>query len=83
VGGASVGLVAGRAITNVLFAKKGDIQQVEDVARRNKMTPEQRREFGDFLEGEKAAGRGGKKNDRGDFKWKELMDKAREFLESW
>jgi len=44
------------------------------------MTEEERDEFGDFLEEEKRCGRGGTKNDRGDFKWNELEEKAREFL---
>lgn len=81
--GAATGYAAGNALTQVLFSKKGDIKQVEQAAKSNKMTPEQRREFGDFLESEKAAGRGGTKNDRGDFRWSELMAKAKEFLEHW
>jgi hypothetical protein len=47
------------------------------------LTPEQRREFGDYLESEKAAGRGGSKNVRGDFTWKELMEKAKDFINNW
>lgn len=45
------------------------------------MTPEQRREFGDFVEAEKVAGRYGTKNERGDFTYRELRQKAREFLD--
>lgn len=51
----------------VYLGNKKDIQQVEAVAREFNMTEEERREFGDFLEDEKAAGNGGTKNERGDF----------------
>lgn len=57
-----------------------DIAQVDEVAREFDMNREQRFEFGDFLEDEKAAGNGGTKNRRGDFTMPELRDKAREFL---
>lgn len=51
------------------------------VAREFDMTPEERRDFGDFLEAEKLSGHSGTKNDRGDFTYEELRQKAREFLE--
>jgi hypothetical protein len=60
---------------------KDDLKQVDDVAREKKMTEQQRQEFGEFLEAEKAAGNGGTKNDRGDFTYQELRRKAAEFLE--
>jgi hypothetical protein len=41
---------------------------------------DERDEFGDFLEKEKRCGRGGTKNERGDFTWEELKQKARQFL---
>jgi len=63
------------------LVKKKDIQQVEAVAREFNMTEEERREFGDFLEDEKAVGNGGTKNERGDFSYQELRQKAREFLD--
>lgn len=44
------------------------------------MTEEERREFGDFLEEEKGIGNGGTKNERGDFTYQELRQKARDFL---
>ena len=48
------------------------------------MSAEQRREFGDYLEAEKAAGKGGTLNERGDFVYQELRQKAAEFLdEDW
>ncbi|KYC41445.1 hypothetical protein WA1_22405 [Scytonema hofmannii PCC 7110] len=62
------------------LSKKKDIQQVNAVAREFNMTEEERREFGDFLEEEKASGRGGTKNECGDFTYEELRRKAREFL---
>lgn len=62
------------------MGKKKDIQQVEAIAREFNMTEEERRDFGDFLEEEKAVGNGGTKNERGDFTYQELIQKAREFL---
>ena len=62
------------------MVKKKDIQQVEAVAREFNMTEEERRDFGDFLEEEKAVGNGGTKNERGDFTYQELRQKARDFL---
>lgn len=62
------------------MVKKKDIQQVEAVAREFNMTEEDRRDFGDFLEEEKATGNGGTKNECGDFTYQELKQKAREFL---
>ncbi len=53
---------------------------MEAVAREVGMSAEARREFGDFLEAEKAAGNGGILNERGDFTYQELRQKAAEFL---
>ena len=44
------------------------------------MTAGDRKRFGKFIEQEKAAGYGGTKNERGDFNYEELRQKAREFL---
>ena len=41
-----------------------------------------RHEFGDFLEACKAGGERGTGNDRGDFTYAELREKAKEFLAS-
>jgi hypothetical protein len=60
--------------------KKADIRQLEAVARKFQMTPEQRRDFGDYVEGLKAAGQRGSKNERGDFTYTELEELAREFI---
>lgn len=53
---------------------------MEAVSREFNMTEEERRDFGDFLEAEKLAGNGGTKNERGDFTYQELKQKARIFL---
>lgn len=53
---------------------------MEAVAREFNMNESERRDFGDFLEEEKAAGNGGTKNNRGDFTYQELQQKARDFL---
>ncbi|MCL1469245.1 hypothetical protein [Argonema antarcticum] len=62
------------------MGKKKDIQQVEVVARKFNMNESERRDFGDFIEEEKAAGNGGTKNELGDFTYQELQQKAGEFL---
>lgn len=62
--------------------RKADIKELDDVAKQYKMNQEQRRDFGDFIEQEKASGNRGTKNDRGDFTRRELQQKAREFLGS-
>ncbi|MFW6358073.1 MAG: hypothetical protein ACOC0N_02485 [Chroococcales cyanobacterium] len=59
---------------------KKDIKQVNDIATKFGMTEEDRFEFGQFLEDEKKSGNRGSKNDRGDFTYAELEQKAREFL---
>jgi RHS repeat-associated protein len=81
--GAAGGLAIGEMVTNVMFSNKSDIRQVNDVARANGITGRRRYEFGEYIEAEKAAGRGGTQNGRGDFTWSELMEKAREFLNDW
>ncbi len=60
--------------------RKEDLKQVDDVADEFDMSDEQRREFGVFLEDEKAAGNGGTANDRGDFTYQELRKMAAEFM---
>jgi hypothetical protein len=62
------------------MGRKADLKQVDAVAGRYGMTPEQRREFGDDLEECKRSGDGGS-SDRGDFTDDELRAKANEFLE--
>ncbi len=62
------------------MAPKRDIKQINAIAREFKMTREQREGFGEFLEFEKADGYRGTDNERGDFTYQELRQKAREFL---
>jgi hypothetical protein len=62
------------------MSKKPDLRQVDDVAHEFDMSEVERIEFGDFLEDCKAHGDRGTKNDRGDFTWPELRQKAKEFL---
>ena len=59
-----------------MCAKKSDIKQIEDVAKKMKMTSRERREFGDYVEWLKK----GKRNDK-NFSFKELIEIAKEFLE--
>jgi len=44
------------------------------------MKQETRSEFGDFIEQEKAEGRRGSINEKGDFTYSELRQKAKKFL---
>ena len=62
------------------MGKKQDIRDVEAVATRFGMDAETRREFGDYLEECKRAGDVGARNERGDYTWDELEQKAKEFL---
>lgn len=62
------------------MGKKADIREIEEIARQFGMDEEERRDFGDYVEECKCSGDRGTKNDRGDFTWPELEQKAREFL---
>ncbi len=62
------------------MARKDDIREVDVIAKQFGMDDETRQEFGDFLEDCKRSRDRGNKNDRGDFTWPELENKAREFL---
>lgn len=59
---------------------KDDIKQVNDIAQEFRMTRNQRKEFGRFLERQKEKGLGGTKNERGDFTYPELQQQAKQFL---
>ena len=59
-----------------MCAKKADIKQVEDAAKKLKMNSKQRREFGDYIEYLKK----GKRNDS-NFSFSELLRIGREFLD--
>ena len=63
------------------MGKKDDIKQIDAIAREFRMSPTLRKTFGLFLEEEKRNGYGGTLNNRGDFTYPELRQKAKEFLE--
>jgi hypothetical protein len=63
------------------MGKKDDIRQIDTIAKEFDMLWEERKAFGRFLEQEKTNGYGGTLNDRGDFTYPELRQKAKEFLE--
>ncbi|GBF82474.1 hypothetical protein [Aphanothece sacrum] len=65
------------------MGKKRDIKQVDAIAGEFHMSAELRDAFGIFLEKEKNNGYGGTLNDRGDFTYGELRQKAKEFLEDF
>ncbi|WP_271840215.1 hypothetical protein [Dolichospermum circinale] len=66
---------------SIFMGKKGDIKQVDAIAREFGILGKERKAFGRFLEQEKTNGYGGTLNDRGDFTYPELRQKAKEFLE--
>ena len=63
------------------MGKKDDIKQIDAIAREFCMSPTLRKTFGLLLEEEKRNGYGGTLNNRGDFTYQELRQKAKEFLE--
>ncbi|MGL5032342.1 MAG: hypothetical protein ACRC6M_00905 [Microcystaceae cyanobacterium] len=65
------------------MGKKRDIQQINAIAQELGMSPPVRKAFGKFIEKQKAKGDIGTLNTKGDFTWKELQQKAEEFLESF
>lgn len=58
---------------------KSDIKKVNNVARRHKMSPKERREFGDYIHKLKRLGHYGS-GERGDFTYNELNELAKEFM---
>jgi hypothetical protein len=60
------------------MSKKRDIRQVEAIAREFAMDFDERREFGDYIEDCKRRGEKGSGMD-GDFTYRELRDRVREF----
>ncbi|MBL1229827.1 hypothetical protein IW492_11350 [Enterococcus sp. BWB1-3] len=60
------------------FAKKPDIKQIESIAKKYKINPVQRREFGDYIESLKDLVPNNK-----NFSWKELEKLAKEFMEDF
>jgi len=60
------------------MAKKRDVRQIEAIAGEFEMDPDERREFGDYIEDCKRAGERGSGEDR-DFTYEELREKVPEF----
>jgi hypothetical protein len=60
------------------FAKKSDIKQIESISKKFKMSPVQRRAFGDYIESLKDLVPNNK-----NFSWKELEELAKEFMEDY
>lgn len=60
------------------MGRKRDIRQIDAIAREFGMEPDERREFGDYIEDCKQRGERGAGKD-GDFTYAELRDKVREF----
>ena len=63
------------------MAKKPDTKQIDTIANLFHMTEPQRRKFGEFIEKEKRDGDRGTLNQKGDFTFSELKQKAKEFLD--
>lgn len=60
------------------MGRKRDIRQIEAIAREFDMEPDERREFGDYIEDCKRGGELGTGTD-GDFTYEELRAKVAEF----
>lgn len=60
------------------MSKKRDIRQIEAIAEEFGMSPDERREFGDYIEECKRNGERGTA-DNGDFTYEELRTKVPEF----
>lgn len=63
------------------MGKKKDIKQIEAIAKEFHMSKEIREAFGEFIEQEKIDGNRGSLNQRGDFTYGELRQKAKDFLD--
>jgi hypothetical protein len=63
------------------MGNKADIRRIRQIAARFGMTREQRRLFGDYVEECKRKGIRGTGNERGDYNWQELEQRATEFIE--
>jgi len=61
------------------MGRKKDLAQVDAIAKKYGLTPEERREFGKYLEDCKAEFEGGSANLNRDFTWQQLEEKVKEF----
>ena len=82
--GAAVGAYVGSAVDALVLLSKGESaaigQAITEVMGAAANTAENRRCVGDYLEECKADGDTGTKNERGDFTWRELVNKVREYF---
>lgn len=60
------------------MGRKRDLRQIEAIAAEFAMDPDERREYGDYVEECKRGGEYGS-GENGDFSYQELRDKAAEF----
>jgi hypothetical protein len=84
VKGAAIGAGIGAAIDATIVFAKGESAQIgaaiEAILGKSGNTRENRRDVGDYCEECKANGVTGSKNSRGDFTFKELKERVREFF---
>lgn len=64
-----------------MMGKKRDLKQIDAIANEFHLLGELREFFGEFIEEQKSLGYGGSLNAKRDFTYKELRQKAKEFLE--
>jgi hypothetical protein len=65
----------------IIMGKKRDLKQIDAIANEFYIRGDLRDSFGEFIEEQKGLGYGGSLNAKRDFTYKELRQKAREFLE--
>jgi len=65
----------------LIMGKKRDLKQIDAIANEFHLRGELRESFGEFIEEQKSLGYGGSLNAKRDFTYKELRQKAKEFLE--
>ena len=65
----------------VMMGKKRDLKQIDAIANEFHIQGDLRESFGEFIEEQKNLGYGGSLNAKRDFTYKELREKAKEFLE--
>jgi hypothetical protein len=82
--GAAIGTAIGATLDGIVMASKGEAREIgsaiTEVMGRAANTETNRRCVGRYLENCKAAGDRGTKNDRGDFNYRELLQKVREYF---
>ena len=79
--GSNLALLAKKTGESLSSKNNKDLKQVDSVAKKLKMSKDERYDFGDYVESEKYHGEGGSANSKWDFTFKELLEKGRRFLE--